>query len=517
MHVVLVVGQESGEHGVAAVGAVLGQACLAFNIGNRRVVNLLDRVGGQPLFSAVPCACALKTEFGVVDFVVHFLLETVVSAVHPGDVSVALEVHADGGVEGVRVVDGHAGVVDDDEVAVSSSARVFDVAIADHVGAHVTGRPLCVVVHLSIGVEDAHVDLTRVVRRDVDHRFNEEVHVVARARGELVHLATGIGVADGAARTVPGLLADHAVRALGEVAEVRFHGSGAAVALTVKTDRHHASGHAVVVRFLDRGGVVCARRWIAVLGPFVGDGDGNLGGVGVPLVIGSRGRVAGHVARGVLPGEACPVRTGAPVFTGVPGVGIAVVDGLGKHAQAPGVVAVGGAERGVAGTLAALVVGRTVTRLGDAGQGISETIDGLVDGHVGVSEHGLDAAEVAATGEVAAVNDRAHVGPLGVHRTGGVDHEHEFDLATARVVPRDLDVVVRIDHHVGVALVPNDRGQQSVVEERQRGTCGHVWFNHGVVNLRLREELVKRVVGVLPNDVKRALAVDVDGGPVAVL
>ena len=430
---------------------------------------------------------------------------------------VALQVHANGGVEGVSVIDGHTGVVDHDEVPVGTGAGVLDVAVADHVGALVTRRPLGVVVHLPIGVEDAHVDLTGVVGGNVDHRLNEEVHVVARARGELVDLATCIGVANRAAGAVSRLLADHAVRALGKVAEVGLHGASATVALAVETDRNDARSHAVVVGFLNGGAVVCTGRWVTVLGALVGDGDGDLGRVGVPLVIRSRRRVAGHVAQSVLPGEAGPICPWAPVFTGVAGVGVTVVDGLWQDTQAAGVVAVRGAERGVAGTLAALVVGRTVAGLGDAGQGVAESVDGLVDRHVGVGEHRLDAPEVTAAGKVAAVDDGAHIGPFRVHRTGGVDNEHEFDLTTTGVVPGDLDVVVGVHDDVGVALVSDDWRQQGVVEERQRGASGHVGLDHGVVNLGLREELVKRVVRVLPHDVKGAHAVDVNGGPVAVL
>ena len=515
--VVLVVGQEGGEDRVAAVWAVLGQPRPAFNVGNRRVVDLLDGVGGQALVGAVPRTRALQAQLGVVDLVIDLLLEAVVTPVHPCDVGVALQVHADGGVEGVGVIDGHAGVVDHDKVAVGTGAGVLNVAVADHVGALVAGRPLGVVVHLPVGVEDAHVDLTGVVGGNVDHRLDEEVHVVARARGELVDLTARIGVANGAAGAVSCLLADHAVRALGEVAEVGLHGACATVALAVETNRNDTRGHAVVVGFLDGGTVVCTGRWVAVLGALVRDGDGDLGGVGVPLVVRGRGRVAGHVAQSVLPREAGPVRPWTPVFTGVSGVGVAVVDGLRQHTQAAGIVAVRGAERGVAGTLAALVVGRAVAGLGDAGQGVAEPIDGLVDRHVGVGEHRLDAAEVTAAGKVAAVDDGAHVGPLGVHRTGGVDDEHEFDLATTGVVPGDLDVVVGVHNDVGVALVSDDRRQQGVVEERQRGASGHVGLDHGVVDLGLREELVKRIVGVLPHDVKGAHAVDVNGGPVAVL
>ena len=313
------------------------------------------------------------------------------------------------------------------------------------------------------------------------------------------------------------MLTDHAVGALGKVAEVGFHGTRAAVALTVEADGDDACGHAVVVRLFDGRGVVSAGGGVAVLGPFVGDGDGDLRGVGVPLVVRGRGGVAGHVAQGVLPGKAGPVGTGTPVFTGVARVGVAVVDGLGEDTQAAGIVAVGGAEGGVSGSLAALVIRRTVAGLSHAGQGVAKTVDGLVHRHVGVSEHGLDAAEIAAAGEVATVNHGAHVGPLGVHRTRGVDHEDEFDLSTAGVVPCDLNVVVRVDDHVGVALVPDDRRQEGVVKEGQGGARGHVGLDHRVVDLGLREELVKRVIAVLPHDVEGALAVDVDGRPVTVL
>ena len=95
-----------------------------------------------------------------------------------------------------------------------------------------------------------------------------------------------------------------------------------------------------------------------------------------------------------------------------------------------------------------------------------------IDGHVCGLEHWLDALEVTAGGEVTAVDDGADVSPLGVHRTRGVDDEGEFDLAAAGVVPGDLDVVVGVhDDTSGWPFVPDDWGEEGVVEEGDNGTC----------------------------------------------
>ena len=125
--------------------------------------------------------------------------------------------------------------------------------------------------------------------------------------------------------------------------------------------------------------------------------------------------------------------------------------------------------------------------------------------------------EVTAGGEVTAVNNGADVSPFGVHRTRGVNDERKFDLATAGVVPGDLNVVVCIHYNIWVPFVPNDWGEQGVVKESDNGSCGWVRLKHAVVNLRLVEETIEFVIGVLPYDVGVSLAVQINGWPVAVL
>ena len=127
MDVVLVVGKKRWEHRVSGVRGSWGQAVLAFNRGNWGVVDFLNGVGGKALISTVPSPCALKSEFGVVDFVVDVLFKSIIATIHPGDVRVALHVNADGRVEGVGVVDGDTGVVDHDQMAVSTCTGVFSV------------------------------------------------------------------------------------------------------------------------------------------------------------------------------------------------------------------------------------------------------------------------------------------------------------------------------------------------------------------------------------------------------
>ena len=76
---------------------------------------------------------------------------------------VALVVHTDGGVEGVSVVNGDTGVVNDDQVSVSASTGVFGVAATRRGVAGQTWGETWVVVHLGVGVKNGHVDLTGVV------------------------------------------------------------------------------------------------------------------------------------------------------------------------------------------------------------------------------------------------------------------------------------------------------------------------------------------------------------------
>ncbi len=104
-----------------------------------------------------------------------------------------------------------------------------------------------------------------------------------------------------------------------------------------------------------------------------------------------------------------------------------------------------------------------------AGKGVSKAVNGLVNRHVSFFEHGLDALEVRSASEISAIDDRADVSPLGIHRTGRVDDEGQFDLSTAGVVPSDLDVVVGINDHIGVSLVADDGREEGVVKERDNG------------------------------------------------
>ena len=357
----------------------------------------------------------MESKFGVVNFVVHVFLKAVVSSVHPSDVGVALVVHADGGVERIGVVNGDTGIVDNDEVAVSTGAGVFGVVAARRGVAREAGSEAGVVVHLGVGVKNGHVDLTRVVGGDVNHGFDEQRHlVVAGSRGELVGLATGIGVGQGVARAVSGLGRNNAVGALNEVHEVRLDVASATVALPVQADGDHASQQTVVVCLLNGGFVIGLLRRVAVLGSFVRDGNHDLGGVGVPAVVGLRWGVTRHVAGSVLPRKASPVGTWSPVLAGVAGIGVPVVDGPGQLANTAGIVAGGLAEWRGART-GVLVVALTVAGAGCAGEGVSKAVDGLVDGHVPFFEHGLDALEVGSACEVSTVNDGADIGPLRVH------------------------------------------------------------------------------------------------------
>ena len=174
------------------------------------------------------------------------------------------------------------------------------------------------------------------------------------------------------------------------------------------------------------------------------------------------------------------------------------------------------AQRGGSGT-GVLVVALTVSGAGSTGEGVAQTVDGFVNGHVTFLEHGFDALEVGAGSKVAAVNNGADVSPLGVHGTGCVDDEGQFDLTATGVIPCDLDVVVGVNDHIGVALVPDDGRQEGVIEQGDNGTGADVGLNHGVVDLGLVEETTEFVVVVLPHDVDVVLAVDVKSRPVSVL
>ena len=190
MDVVLIVCEQRWEYGISCIRRCWGKSVYSFYVGDSDVVNLLDCVGGQAIFGTVPNSCSLKTEFCVVDFVVGVLLKSIIAAVHPSDVGVSLHVYADGGVEGVCVIDGNTGVVNDDQVSVGSGAGVFDIVLSVDGVAVLSWNEAWVVVHLCIWVQYRHEDFTRVVGRNVDHGFYEESHLIGTASGwELVCLS----------------------------------------------------------------------------------------------------------------------------------------------------------------------------------------------------------------------------------------------------------------------------------------------------------------------------------------
>ena len=59
--------------------------------------------------------------------------------------------------------------------------------------------------------------------------------------------------------------------------------------------------------------------------------------------------------------------------------------------------------------------------------------------------------------------------------------------------------------------------QERVFEECEDRSAIELRLNHGVVDLRLVEELLQLSVGILPSDVEVALTVNVNGWPVTVL
>ena len=240
--------------------------------------------------------------------------------------------------------------------------------------------------------------------------------VVAVSRGEFVGLATCIGVGKCVAGTVSCLCGHDAVGALNQVHEVRLDVAGTTVALSVKTDRDHASENAVVVRFLNGRFVVGLLRRVAVLWTLVGNGYDDLRSVRIPSVVRLGGWVARNVARSVFPRKASPVCSRAPVFARIPRVGVAVVDGSRQFSDTSRIVARGLPEWRCAGA-SVLVIALTVAGTGCARQRVAQAVNGLVNRHVAFFEKGFNALEVSATGEVSTVDDRAYVGPLGVHRT----------------------------------------------------------------------------------------------------
>ena len=63
----------------------------------------------------------------------------------------------------------------------------------------------------------------------------------------------------------------------------------------------------------------------------------------------------------------------------------------------------------------------------------------------------------------------------------------------------------------------NDWSQECVVKQCDDCSRSDIWLEHCVVNLRLIEEPLKFVIGIFPNDVGVALAVEINCRPVAVL
>ena len=234
-------------------------------------MDFLNGVSGQTLICTVPDTCSLQTEFGVVDFVVDGLFETIVSAVHPCDVGVALHVNTNCGVERVCVIDGNTRVVHDNQVAFRTKSGVFSIAVLHDGVSCAAWDPCWVVVHLAIGVQDGHVNFTRVVGGNVDHCFHKKRHCVCTAgpRWEFVCLASSVRGAEGVTRTVSSLGRDHAVRALNEIHKVGLDVTGAAVALAVQANWDNTCCEAVVVGFLNRSQVICLLGWIAVFWPFI--------------------------------------------------------------------------------------------------------------------------------------------------------------------------------------------------------------------------------------------------------
>nr|AIF05615.1 hypothetical protein [uncultured marine group II/III euryarchaeote KM3_185_F09] len=102
-----------------------------------------------------------------------------------------------------------------------------------------------------VGVEDGHVYLTRVVGGEVDHRLDEDVHLVAARGREGVGLPARICVPDGRARANPGSRGDLPVRALRQVLHVRLDSSPSSPGAAVHGYGNDCSSNAGVVRRVD--------------------------------------------------------------------------------------------------------------------------------------------------------------------------------------------------------------------------------------------------------------------------
>ncbi len=103
-----------------------------------------------------------------------------------------------------------------------------------------------------------------------------------------------------------------------------------------------------------------------------------------------------------------------------------------------------------------LVSGGTIPT-GSSGRPVTtERIQGLIYRHIRFEKHWFEAFKESSTYEITTVENYAHVGPFGVHRTRCVNWSNHLDLATTGIVPNDLDKVVEIYCHIGVTFVANN-------------------------------------------------------------
>ena len=194
VNLVLVICEKGWEDGIATPWCILRQASIGFNIGNWCVVDFLDGVCGETIITAVKLSSTLKSELGVVNLVVDVLFETVVTTIHPCNVRVAFHVNTNRRVERISVINRDTCVVDNNKVSLRALSCVFSVATVLSNSSGNTRRPTWVVVHLPVWVKNGHVDLTRVVRGDVNHCFYKERHLACTAASgwELVDLTTSV-------------------------------------------------------------------------------------------------------------------------------------------------------------------------------------------------------------------------------------------------------------------------------------------------------------------------------------
>ena len=268
--------------------------------------------------------------------------------------------------------------------------------------------------------------------------------------------------------------------------------------------------------FLNGGCIISLLRRVSILWPFVRNWDCNLGCIWVPLVIVLCWWVSRNVSLCVLPREACPVCSRAPVFTRVTRVCVSIVNRSWEFSNTTRIIARSKSE--CCGTWPrVLVVCCAVAAACSTRQGVSETVNGLVNRHVSFLKHWLESLEVTACCEVTAVNNGTNIRPFRIHRTRRVNKEDQFDLSAPSVVPCNLDQIVGINDDVWMAFVTDDRCKECVFEEGQHRASIVFRLNHRVVDLRLIEELLQFIVGILPSNVEVALAVNVDGRPVTIL